>query len=300
MTNIFDDAHALVRSGDTVGAFQLLGAPLTRLWGEAVAAGTSQQLREAAQNHALFGIAQEDPYTQRAFTKPRGYAGDAVMMDYVYGESIPDDISPVGREVFFGTTRISMGLSVLHRRRLLQAYIDDTVSTKPSFRILSVASGHCRELAGSLVLDARFAGEFVALDQDPLSCDTVAQHYAHANVKVVNAGVKDLLGARVDLGQFDLVYSAGLFDYLAQPIAQKLVHQLTALLRPAGRLLVANFLPAAYGIGYMECFMDWRLIYRTEQELLQLFPSAAAAATRTFVDPHANVAYAELTLPQTV
>jgi len=26
-----------------------------------------------------------DPLTYRAFSKPRGYAGDAVMMDHIYG-----------------------------------------------------------------------------------------------------------------------------------------------------------------------------------------------------------------------
>ncbi|HEX6984701.1 MAG TPA: hypothetical protein VF170_04960, partial [Planctomycetaceae bacterium] len=30
--------------------------------------------------HALHGLIQQDPFTSRAFTKPRGYAGDAVML----------------------------------------------------------------------------------------------------------------------------------------------------------------------------------------------------------------------------
>ena len=30
----------------------------------------------------IFALCQEDPYTRRAFEKPRGYAGDAVMLDF--------------------------------------------------------------------------------------------------------------------------------------------------------------------------------------------------------------------------
>src|SRR5215472_7964608 len=34
--------------------------------------------------HPLMQLLQHDPLTYRAFSKPRGYAGDAVMMDMVY------------------------------------------------------------------------------------------------------------------------------------------------------------------------------------------------------------------------
>src|SRR4051794_26007505 len=36
-------------------------------------------------DHPLRNLLHEDPFTFRAFSKPRGYAGDAVMMDYIYG-----------------------------------------------------------------------------------------------------------------------------------------------------------------------------------------------------------------------
>src|SRR5207344_1382702 len=36
-------------------------------------------------DHPLRRLLHEDPFTYRAFSKPRGYAGDAVMMDYIYG-----------------------------------------------------------------------------------------------------------------------------------------------------------------------------------------------------------------------
>ena len=35
--------------------------------------------------HPLRDLLLTDPFTWRAFAKPRGYAGDAVMMDYIYG-----------------------------------------------------------------------------------------------------------------------------------------------------------------------------------------------------------------------
>ena len=42
------------------------------------------QFKQFCAAHQLRELLQQDPLTFRAFTKPRGYAGDAVMMDYVY------------------------------------------------------------------------------------------------------------------------------------------------------------------------------------------------------------------------
>jgi extracellular factor (EF) 3-hydroxypalmitic acid methyl ester biosynthesis protein len=236
---------------------------------------------------------QQDPYTYRAFTKPRGYAGDAVMMDYVYQSMPKTTISPMGAGVFQATTRVSMGLSVVYRKALLSSYINDTVSHSQPFRILSIASGHCRELQDSLVLEPAFKGEFIAFDADALSCAEIMNTYPQDKVQVIHAGIKDILSGKVDLGDdFDFIYSAGLFDYLSATVAADLVKLLSSKLRSQGRLLVANFVPQSFGRGYMECFMDWKLIYRTEEELVDLFPLNQQDEVNSFLDPHSNVAYA--------
>ena len=41
--------------------------------------------RYVRENHELRQFLYQDPLTWRALDKPRGYAGDAVMMDYIYG-----------------------------------------------------------------------------------------------------------------------------------------------------------------------------------------------------------------------
>jgi hypothetical protein len=50
----------------------------------------------------VFRLIQEDPFTRRAFEKPRGYPGDAALLDYVYdgvnaAASLPVTTSNLGR-----------------------------------------------------------------------------------------------------------------------------------------------------------------------------------------------------------
>jgi extracellular factor (EF) 3-hydroxypalmitic acid methyl ester biosynthesis protein len=191
---------------------------------------------------------------------------------------------------------------VLYRRQLLKSWIDDAVVSRDGARLLSVASGHARELEGSLVQSPHFQGQFVALDQDPLSCAEVQRVHAGGRVQVVNEGVRELLSdSRVErlcdgqgLGCFDLIYSAGLYDYLPDALAERLTQRLLQMLAPGGRLLIANFVPGGSGRAYMELFMDWTLVLRTEAQLRELARDAGALQVNTFMDPHRNVVYAEL------
>jgi SAM-dependent methyltransferase len=217
-------------------------------------------------------------------------------MDFIYQGTPPAGTSDMGRGIFAATTRASMGLSVLYRRQLLKRLIDDTVVSLEAGRMLSVASGHCRELEGSLVGTPLFKGEFVAFDQDPASCAEVARAQAGARVRVVNQGVRDLLSGptAAELGHFDLIYSAGLYDYLPETLARRLTARLLQMLRPGGRLLIANFVPSGSGRGYMELFMDWELVVRNEAALRDIALAAGASNVSSFHDPHRNVVYAEL------
>ena len=295
LDTLLDRAAAAIDAGGLVAAFRLLGAPLSALWSEARASSRDQAMRQACREHRLHALVQQDPYTHRAASKPRGYAGDAVMMDFIYDGQPPADTTAVGRQVFAATTRVSMGLSVLFRRHLLRSLIDETVASVPGARVLSVASGHARELDGSLLGSALFDGEFVALDQDPLSCAEVARAQAGRPVRVVNQGVRELLtGEGQSLGRFDLIYSAGLYDYLPDALARRLTARLLQLLRPQGRLLIGNFVPTGSGRGYMELFMDWTLVLRNEAAVRDIATAAGAAQVVSFHDPHRNVVYAEL------
>jgi extracellular factor (EF) 3-hydroxypalmitic acid methyl ester biosynthesis protein len=70
------------------------------------------------------------------------------------------------------------------------------------------------------------------------------------------------------------------------------------MLRPRGRLLLANFLPGVPDLGYMETYMAWHLIYRTRREMLDLaldIPQAALREVRIFAEENQNIMFLELT-----
>lgn len=289
LESTLDGAYALLQRQSFNEAFRLLGDEMSSLHDQAVLSDSVEKARELVRAHPLFELCHEDPYTARAFSKPRGYAGDAVMLDYVYAGTPPDDTTQMGGGVFSQTTGGPMGLSVRFRRQLLTSYINDTIVRNPSACILSVASGHCRELEGSHALHADYKGVFTTFDQDKESCAEVDGRYGH-KVDAQIGDVKRLIMGKCDLGSYDLIYSAGLYDYLPATVAERLSSTLGEMLRPGGRLITANFAQGSHGRGYLDWVMDWRLLYRSLDEF-RTVSSWASERAALFTDPHDNVIY---------
>lgn len=228
---------------------------------------------KVCRRHPLRKLVHEDPFTFRAFSKPRDYAGDAVMMDYIYGreELWPEPpASRIGQRVFRFTTGAPASEGVRARRGYVADMLDNLAMDKRSPDVLAIASGHLREAAMSSAVRRRRLGRLVAMDADPLSLREVDRSYGGFGVEAVPASIRKLLTGRLDLGRFDLVYSTGLFDYLKPATGRKLCSTMFGMLHSGGRLLIANFLPNVHDIGYMETFMDWYLVYRDRQDMIDL------------------------------
>jgi len=238
-----------------------------------------------------------DPYTARAFAKPRGYAGDAIMLDYVYGITRPDfqPHDPIGKEVFAFTTNADPGKAVRHRREVIAHIIDQATATHDRpIDVLALAAGHLREAEISSTIQERRFHRFVAFDQDAESLKVVDTAYAKCGIETVHGSVVDLLAKRLTFTGFDVVYAAGLFDYLSDKLARRLIAAMLAALRPGGLMVVPNFMPDIRETIYMEAFMKWLLIYRTEEDMSALIDEKAKTeiADVTFRrDPFDSVVY---------
>ena len=249
--------------------------------------------------HPIKDLLHEDPFTLRSFEKPRGYAGDAVMLDYIYGERpVPSTTSDIGRRIFQFTTSAPASQSVRARRDILTDYVDQTASRHADPRILAIACGHLREAAQSSALRGGRIHNFFAFDQDADSLALVEDCYPARGIKTIQGSVKGILSGKATFKDMDLVYAAGLYDYLSERVAVRLTKQMFDMLAPGGRMLVANFAPNLRDIGYMETYMGWKLIYRTAEEMAALsvdIPTDAIEQQRVFADDHGNIVFLEVT-----
>jgi extracellular factor (EF) 3-hydroxypalmitic acid methyl ester biosynthesis protein len=85
-------------------------------------------------------------------------------------------------------------------------------------------------------------------------------------------------------GQFDFIYSMGLFDYLTPPVAVGILGKLYQLLSKDGDLLIGNFHISNPSRCYMEYWLDWVLYYRNEEEFLRLMPDKTAGQAKVLFE----------------
>jgi extracellular factor (EF) 3-hydroxypalmitic acid methyl ester biosynthesis protein len=90
-------------------------------------------------------------------------------------------------------------------------------------------------------------------------------------------------------GEFDAIYSAGLFDYLQGPTAVVLMRNLFVRLAPGGRLVVGNMAPENPTRWIMEHHLDWQLIYRSRSELTEAARRAAPDARIRILEEETGV-----------
>jgi extracellular factor (EF) 3-hydroxypalmitic acid methyl ester biosynthesis protein len=266
-TQFLADVHAGLMSGDIGQSLDELTIRLHELRTTS-SPGSWRDVAEACRGHLLRELLHQDPLTKRCYDKPRGYAGDASLIDLVYGLSyLPANTTPLGREIYRHHYAVPACESLRTRKQVVSDLIDRLAAEKEHPAVLSVACGHIREAQSSTAVRQGRVGRFVGLDQDPESLEVVERELRPMGVEAVNGTVKMILQNRMPLGTFDLVYAVGLYDYLPQPVAIALTARLWQLVKPGGTLLIPNLTPNVVEVGYMEAYMDWHMIYRDEAEL---------------------------------
>lgn len=231
-----------------------------------------QALIPVAQQHPVAQFFLQDPFTRWSFAKPRGYSGDAHLLDFIYEHpSVEADLqgaTPLGSQLYESTRNSASSQAVRERRDILSAKVDEVAgAVGNSAEIFTIAAGHLREAEGSSALKAGKLKRWVALDQDPQSIANIRDNWGGTAIQPLDGSVRTLLGNTSPLGKFDLVYAAGLYDYLAQNVAIKLTQRCLQLLKPNGVFLFANFAQGIPDDGFMETFMNWPLLLRSEKQM---------------------------------
>ncbi|WP_431285528.1 hypothetical protein ACQW02_12265 [Humitalea sp. 24SJ18S-53] len=255
--------------------------------------------------HPLHALALEDPFTRHAVVKPRGYPGDAVLLDYVYRLGAAPrqlrEATPAGRDVNAVTTELSLPVAARERCRILARTVDATAHRcrGRGAEILALAGGHLREASIAHAPAEGGVLRWISLDQDPLSADEAARSHAHLPCIVpICAPVGPLMSRPLLHGRFDLIYSASLFNYLDRETALAMLAAMLLALKPGGQALIAFTSSGLLDAPYFDAVQDWQLDTRDDssvQDLLDSLPPDEIASKRVMHGTNGDLLYGLLT-----
>ncbi len=284
--------------------WQRLMAMLAAQHGRATAEGW-QAVCAQLRAHPFFALLSEDPFTRHAMAKPRGYPGDAALLDFVYrlGDAprMLREASANGRDINAVTTEMGLPVAVRERCRILARSVDAAASRSRGrgIEVMALAGGHLREASIAHAPAEGAVHRWVSLDQDPLSADEAARSHAHLPCVVpICAPVGPLMTRPLLHGRFDLVYAASLFGYLDQPTAIGLMQAMLHALKPGGQALIACPHADMAEAPYLDAVQDWQVNQRDEiamQDIIDALPSAELASARVLRGTNGVLLYALVT-----
>ena len=234
------------------------------------------------------------PGIWRSYSKPFGYPGDFLIMNYIYGNGYEGtDVFSKAIHKISVETRICE--AVRHRKELLKEIISNelikiegtqaSISETPS-RVLSLGCGGAQEVT-ELCVDSKFSQAFGHVEWTLVDQEDRALTYAQNNImRAILTGrsrwrinclyasflqlVSDKRTAAITKDRQHILYSSGLFDYLKQNRAKRLTRKLFDQVAPGGILVIANLASPSDYRWQTDYLLDWEMIYRTEKEMENL------------------------------
>ncbi|HEY2329878.1 MAG TPA: class I SAM-dependent methyltransferase [Verrucomicrobiae bacterium] len=250
--------------------------------------------------HKLFLCA---PFGHRTFHKPLGYAGDYEMMNMIHRNQ------PEGRTLYEKLIHLllvsqwpaeSVRNRIAHLKKNLVSETARVARSGKRARILNIGCGPAWEMQAFMKESAlSHEADFTLLDFNQETLDYASGELnelkrrlgCRAKISTMNISVHQLLRRAVRQGNFgmdgnyDLIYCAGLFDYLSEDTCRELVKLFDHNLLPGGLAVVANMNDCKPFRNFIEFVLDWQLIYRAGHEVQRFAPEHAAERAMVIAEP---------------
>ncbi|NNC87519.1 MAG: class I SAM-dependent methyltransferase [Akkermansiaceae bacterium] len=230
------------------------------------------------------------PFTYRTFHKPLGYAGDYEMVNMMVRDPYEGGslFAKILNRAFLQSAPVEA-----HRNRIdylvdvLRTHAEKNVQAGRRTRVLNLGCGPAHEVQRFLETEeVSDMCDFTLLDFNEETIEYTNKRLTQARtqngrvtpINVIQRSVHQLLRQAstgdVDLPweSFDIVYCAGLFDYLSQRVCKRLTELFYRLLVPGGFMTVTNVSASNPNKSWMEYILEWNLIYRDDPGMLDLTP----------------------------
>jgi extracellular factor (EF) 3-hydroxypalmitic acid methyl ester biosynthesis protein len=230
------------------------------------------------------------PFMYRIYRKPLGYAGDYEMVGMILRDSHE------GNSLFAKALNrwlLSQVPAEAHRQRvqlLIKRLVEESLQAQRQnkrLRIFNLGCGPAQEVIQFIKqYDLSDKADFTLLDfnEETINFTKAAvgeakkRYHRKTSFQMVKKSVIQMAKTpdRVTKDKYDLVYCAGLFDYLQDDISKQLMNVMYDLVAPGGLLIATNVGADNPIRKIMDLIFEWHLIYRTSREMAQLIPADAS------------------------
>ncbi|MFO7891822.1 MAG: class I SAM-dependent methyltransferase [bacterium] len=206
----------------------------------------------------------------RTRKKPCGYAGDYLLLDWIYTKKTADNgVGKLFDKLFHS---YEAAISVRNRKEYFKNKCCELLQeSSKRIDILDLACGSCRdvyEIYQSLTNSHKI--HFHCVDSDPRAVG-YAKKLLNGKINRYNIDINVADAFRLKTNKkYDLIWSAGLFDYLERRVAVLLLKKIWRHLKADGRIIFGNFSPKNPTRKGMELVGKWYLIHRSAAELIEI------------------------------
>jgi SAM-dependent methyltransferase len=198
--------------------------------------------------------------------KPHGYAGDFIIIERIYERWLSPKQHLVNWDRFFHAQEAPR--AVVNRKKYFIDLLNHLKNKNGRVDVLNIGCGPCQDIA-EFISQGESDVYFECIDYDK---DAIEYSFNKLKAKGYTNHVEFYRENAFKFRppkMYDLIWSAGLFDYLDENIFKSLLKKQLDYVKPGGELVVGNFSLDNPSRDYMECG-DWFLFHRSQEELEKL------------------------------
>ncbi|MFB6342808.1 class I SAM-dependent methyltransferase [Saccharicrinis sp. FJH62] len=267
-SQLMEQVESISRKNITENDFRLLDKLIIRI-GDAVRSNELDKSDIAIINRSFGNEFLMNTLQGHALRKPQGYAGDYMIIDkiYTYHHSEIEKFKIWDK---YAHTHSSLK-AVRNRKKYFKSKMHHKIdNASDKLDLLNLASGPARdvkELYDEIDNKNKLLTTCVDLDSDALAFAKKLNSEHSSYIEFINANILRFKTEK----KFDVVWSAGLFDYFNEKAFIMVLSRMKEWVKPGGEIIIGNFNERHNpSRDFMEIMGEWFLQHRTEEELVTL------------------------------
>ena len=212
--------------------------------------------------------------------KPHGYSGDFIIIERIYQGWLSPKRHLVNWDRFFHAQEAPR--AVVNRKKYFVDLLCSFNTTDTKREVLNIGCGPSQDVIEFLSKGkSRIFFECVDYDKDAIeySYNKVKEKGFLSNIEFHRENAFKFKPSK----QYDLIWSAGLFDYLDEKTFKMLLTRQLDFVKTGGKLVIGNFALNNPCRDWMECG-NWFLYHRSPDDLIKIASECGIAREKIAVE----------------